>query len=194
MSPGFPCARCGRTLERLRATTMRPVAIACPRCRFLMYDYPRPACGVLVMRGDTVLLLRRASPPRIGCVDIPGGFLEAGEGLEQAARRELNEETGLRVGPLVHLGLYWDTYQLKGFGRFPTMNVYFAAEYRRGTAVGADDAASAEWVPMASLPKLRLRFAWAHMADVFADLKRWRAGRLSPRELPDGRPFARAAR
>ncbi len=192
MSPAFPCARCGRTLTRRAATTKRPVAIACPRCRFLMYDYPRPACGVLVVRGDDVLLLRRAAPPRVGCVDIPGGFLEAGEGLERAARRELHEETGLRVGALDYLGLYWDSYALRGFGRFPTMNVYFAARYRRGTPVGADDAASAEWVPVAALPRLRRAFAWAHMPQVFADLARWQAGGRLAGPLPASRPFTRA--
>lgn len=189
---GFPCARCGRTLTRLRATARRPVAIRCPRCRFLMYDYPRPACGVLVVRDDTVLLLRRADPPRIGRIDIPGGFLESGEGFEQAARRELREETGLTVGALAFLGLYWDDYLLKGFGRFPTMNLYFAATHRSGTPVAADDAASADWVPLSRLAALRRHFAWAHMPRVLADLRRWRAGRHRPPALPDGRPHAPA--
>lgn len=192
MRPNFPCARCGRALTRKPATRKRPVAIACPRCRFLMYDYPRPACGVLVVRDEAVLLLRRAAPPRIGRVDIPGGFLEAGEGLAQAARRELREETGLTVGTLTFLGLYWDRYELRGFGRFPTMNVYFAAHHRRGTPVGADDAASAEWVPFASLPRLRRDFAWAHMPQVLSDLGRWQRGRHAPEPLPDARPFVRS--
>ena len=190
MRPSFPCARCGRALRRLPATSRRPVAIRCARCRFLMYDYPRPACGVLVVREESVLLLRRAAPPRIGRVDIPGGFLEAGEGLAEAARRELREETGLTVGPLSFLGLYWDTYQLKGFGRFPTMNAYFAAHHRRGTPVAADDAASAEWTPFTALASRRRDFAWAHMPQVLADLGRWRAGRHAAPLLADGRPFA----
>lgn len=159
-----------------------------------MYDYPRPACGVLVARDDRVLLLRRAAPPRIGAVDIPGGFLEAGEGLERAARRELREETGLTVGPLAYLGMYWDTYSLRGFGRFPTLNVYFAARYRRGRAVGADDAASAEWVELSSLPRLRRHFAWAHMPRVLADFARWCAGRGPSPPLPADRPFSAARR
>ena len=71
------------------------------------------------------------------------------------------------------LGFYWDTYFIRGFGRFPVMNFYFATRWRRGEPVAADDAASAAWVPMASLPRLRKRFAWAHMTPLLRDLGRW---------------------
>jgi 8-oxo-dGTP diphosphatase len=177
-------------VRRLAANRQRPRALRCARCRYLLYDYPRPACGALVLRGDAVLLLRRAAPPRVGKVDIPGGFLDAGEGLVAAARRELREETGLRVGALEFLGFYWDHYALPGFGRFPTMNFYFVGRWWRGTPVGADDAASADWVPLAELPRLRHQFAWAHMPAVFADLARWRRRRGPAMLPPDARPFS----
>ncbi|HTR97866.1 MAG TPA: NUDIX domain-containing protein [Candidatus Acidoferrales bacterium] len=146
--------------------------IACPRCGYLMYDYPRLAAGVLVVKGGDVLLLRRAHPPRIGFLDVPGGFIEAGESIEGCARRELREETGLTLGALTELGAFWDTYALRGFGRFPTLNWYFVGRWRRGTPLAADDAASAEWVPIARLASLRRRYSWKHMADVFAALRR----------------------
>ena len=174
--PTFPCKRCGRPLTRRRATATRPRHIQCPRCRFLLYDYPRPACGVVVVRGDDTLVLRRAHLPRIGALDIPGGFLEAGEALEAAARRELFEETGLRVGPMMFLGTYWDAYVLPGFGRFPTLNFYWVGTWRRGTPVASDDAASAEWRNLAELAgargALRRAFAWPHMQKVFRDARR----------------------
>src|SRR5260370_1172402 len=75
-----------------------PPRIACPRCRYLIYDYPRPAAGMLVLKGDAVLVLRRGAAPKRGFLDIPGGFVDANEDLEAAARRELREETGLAVG------------------------------------------------------------------------------------------------
>ncbi len=173
----FPCLRCGRPVRRRPPAGPRPVHITCPRCRYLIYDYPRPAAGVLVTKGDAVLLLRRAHAPRIGFLDIPGGFMEAGESIVGAARRELREETGLRLGRLEWLGFYWDTYTLSGFGEFPTMNFYFVGTWTRGTPVAADDAAEAEWVPLARLARERRHFAWAHMPAVFRDLRRWRQGR-----------------
>jgi 8-oxo-dGTP diphosphatase len=168
--PAFPCARCGRPIRRNPAT--RPPRITCPRCRYLIYDYPRPAAGMLVVKGDTVLVLRRGHPPKRGFLDIPGGFIDANEAIETAARRELREETGLAVGRVEFLGFYWDRYYLRGFGHFPTMNFYYLARWRSGVPHAADDAASAEWVPLARLGKTGGRPAWKHMARVYRDLKR----------------------
>lgn len=149
-----------------------PPRLRCPRCRYLIFDYPRLAAGVLVVRGNRVLMLRRAAEPRRGCLDIPGGFLDAGESIEGNARRELREETGLTVGAMRPLGFWWDRYFLRGFGYFPTMNWYFVARWRSGTPVAADDAASAEWVPIARLGRTGTRLAWKHMPAVFRALRR----------------------
>jgi len=124
---------------------------------------------MLVVKADTVLVLRRGHPPKRGFLDIPGGFIDAHEGIEAAARRELREETGLSVG---RVGFYWDRYYLRGFGYFPTMNFYFLARWRSGIPSAADDAASSEWVPLARLGKTGGRPAWKHMARVYRDLKR----------------------
>ena len=98
--------------------------------------------------------------------------MEAGESLEGAARRELLEETGLSLGRAEWLGVYWDTYFIKGFGRFPVMNFYYVARWRRGEPRAADDAASAAWVPLRELGSLESRFAWRHMALVLREVRR----------------------
>jgi 8-oxo-dGTP diphosphatase len=169
----FPCAVCGRLVTRRPANATRPKHITCPRCRYMIYDYPRAAAGMLVVKQAHVLLLERAAEPRAGFLDVPGGFVEARETLEGAARRELREETSLTLGRADWLGFYWDTYFIRGFGRFPVMNFYYAAHWRRGEPRAADDAASAAWVPIASLPRLRKRFAWTHMTPLLRDLARW---------------------
>jgi ADP-ribose pyrophosphatase YjhB (NUDIX family) len=184
MTPSFPCLRCGRPVTRNRPTSVRPKHIECPRCRYVIYDYPRPAAGVLVLRDESVLLLRRAHRPRVGFLDVPGGFMEANESIEGAARRELREETGLTVGPLELLGFYWDEYSLRGFGRFPTMNWYFVGRWRRGEPVAADDAASAEWIPLAKLSSLRRTYSWKHMPTLFRDLRAWTSLSAKPRRAP----------
>jgi 8-oxo-dGTP diphosphatase len=172
---GFACPRCGRALTRTQAE--RPPRIRCPRCLYLLFDYPRSAAGVVVVKEQAVLVLRRAHRPRIGYLDIPGGFVDAGEAIEAAARRELREETGLRVGRMEWLGLYWDRYFIRGFGYFPTMNFYWLARWTRGTPRAADDAASAEWVPLARLGRPGQRLAWAHMREVYRDVRARLAGR-----------------
>ena len=166
----FPCARCGRPVTRTERDD--PRRIRCPRCRYLMYDYPRPCAGMVVVKDATILMLRRGHPPRRGFLDLPGGFVDAGESIEAGARRELREETGLRVGKLESLGIYWDRYYLKGFGFFPTMNFYYLARWRSGTPRAADDAASAEWMPAARAGRAGARLAWRHMGQVLREVRR----------------------
>jgi ADP-ribose pyrophosphatase YjhB (NUDIX family) len=137
-----------------------------------MFDYPRPCAGFVVQRGDAVLVLRRGHAPKRGWLDVPGGFVEEGEDLEAAARRELREETGLTVGRAEWLGLYWDRYHLRGFGFIPTLNFYWIGRSRTGTPRAGDDAASAEWVPLDSLGRPGQRLAWAHMRRLFRDVRR----------------------
>jgi len=171
----FPCARCGLALRRQQPVGprgRRPLEIRCPRCRYLIYDYPRPCAGLLVVKDGSVLVLRRGHAPRRGCLDTPGGFIDAGEGMEEAARRELLEETGLEVGRCEWLGFYWDRYYLRGFGYFPTMNFYYLARWRSGEPRASDDAASVEWMPITRLGRTGARLAWRHMGELFRDLRR----------------------
>ena len=56
--------------------------------------------GIVVVKGDHVLLCRRGKAPNIGSWTLPGGAQEVGETCHEAARRELMEETGLAVGDL----------------------------------------------------------------------------------------------
>jgi len=144
-----------------------------------MFDYPRPCAGMVVVKRAEVLLLRRGHLPRRGWLDLPGGFLEAGEDMEAAARRELLEETGLEVGATRWLGVYWDRYHLRGFGAFPTMNFYYLARWRAGEPRAADDAAAALWAPLHRLAPWRPRFAWRHMATVLRDAHRVAGGKRS---------------
>jgi mutator protein MutT len=68
-------------------------------------ERPIVAVGVLLLDGDRILLVQRAQPPQAGCWTVPGGAVEIGETLEQAALRELGEETGLgcTLGPIVEV-------------------------------------------------------------------------------------------
>ena len=63
-------------------------------------DRPWVGIGCIVFREEAVLLVRRGKPPRIGQWSLPGGAQHVGEKAEEAARRELREETSIEVGPL----------------------------------------------------------------------------------------------
>src|SRR5205814_6698807 len=82
--------------------------------------------------------------PFKGKYALPGGFVEYGETTETAARRELQEETGLKVGQLMLVGVYSDP---KRDPRGHTISVAYVAVATRNAKVrGGDDAASAQFV------------------------------------------------
>jgi 8-oxo-dGTP diphosphatase len=68
-------------------------------------EYPIPAVGVVVVRDGKALLIRRGSEPALGRWSIPGGIVESGELLHDAARREIREECGIEieVGPMLQI-------------------------------------------------------------------------------------------
>jgi len=114
-----------------------------------MPRYPAgPALTVDVawIRGDRILLVRRGRPPFEGRWALPGGFVDASETTEEAALRELREETGL-VGRIVSLiGVYSGPDRDP---RKPTTTVAYLVAGRGGPPRGGDDAAEARWVPLA---------------------------------------------
>lgn len=112
-----------------------------------MTDYPRPSVTVdcVVFKGAEVLLIRRANEPFKGQHALPGGFVNEGETVEQAAARELAEETGLTDIPLRLVGVFSEP------GRDPrgwVISIAFLADLgdREVTLRAGDDAAQVEWV------------------------------------------------
>lgn len=98
--------------------------------------------SVIVLRRDAVLMVERARAPSQGLWSFPAGRAEPGEDAEATARRELYEETGLTVGPLVRLGVFEPPVAPLRFRL-----TVFAARAGDGVPVAADDAARAEFVP-----------------------------------------------
>ncbi len=89
------CASCGSLLEpRPASGRIRPVCSECGRVVF--YD-PKVVAVTIVEREGKALMVRRASAPGYGLWSVPGGYVDRGEVVEQAAAREVQEETGLLV-------------------------------------------------------------------------------------------------
>ena len=92
---------------------------------------------------DRVLLIRRGNPPFQGHYALPGGFVDVGETVEDACRRELMEETGVKAGKLTLIGVYSDP---KRDPRGHSVAAAFLTRVRTATATAGDDAAAVEWV------------------------------------------------
>lgn len=119
------------------------------------YQYPRPAVtvdAILISKKRSVLLIERGREPFKGKWALPGGFIEMDEELETACRRELVEETGLRVGELK---------QFRAFGgvnrdpRHRTISViFYSFPEEESEPLAGDDAAKAQWFQVDKLPEL----------------------------------------
>ncbi|TAK23219.1 MAG: NUDIX domain-containing protein [Chloroflexota bacterium] len=98
------CVRCGEPLAR-RAVDHRERR-TCTICGWTLFDDPKVATAAIVSVGDSIVLCRRAIDPGIGKWSFPAGFVDRGEVIEDALRREVHEEIGLEatVGRLI--GVY----------------------------------------------------------------------------------------
>jgi len=104
---------------------------------------PVPCVGVVCLRGDEVLLIRRGTPPRQGEWSLPGGRIEPGERAVDAALRELREETAVEaeITGLIDVvdGVFPEA------GRHYVL-IDYAARWVSGEPVAGDDAAEARFV------------------------------------------------
>jgi len=110
-------------------------------------DLPRVAVGAVVFKDSKVLLVKRSKPPGKGLWAIPGGSVELGETLQQAAEREILEETGITI--LARKPFYtFDVIEkdTKNQTRFHYVIIDLMADYISGEPLPGDDADEVRWV------------------------------------------------
>ncbi len=118
-------------------------------------DLPRVAVGAVVLKDNRVLLVRRAKPPAQGLWAIPGGSVELGETLQQAAEREILEETGITIQakkPVYTFDLIEKDENNRV--RFHYVIVDLMADYISGKPLPGDDADEVRWVSSEELKNL----------------------------------------
>jgi 8-oxo-dGTP diphosphatase len=117
---------------------------------------PTPAAGVICLRGDEVLLIRRGTPPRLGQWSLPGGKIEYGERAADAALRELREETGVEADLLGLVDVVDAVFTSRETGETTRHYVLvdYAARWRSGEPVAGDDADEARFVSIAEAVEL----------------------------------------
>ncbi|MBR9824794.1 MAG: NUDIX hydrolase [Alphaproteobacteria bacterium] len=113
---------------------------------------PRPVAGagIVVVRGDEVLVIQRGKPPYAGEWSIPGGKIEYGETAEEAALRELKEETGVeaRIIGLIDVVDSIAKRQPGSDGDWHFLLIDYAAVWTAGEPVADDDVSDALFLPV----------------------------------------------
>ena len=124
-------------------------------------DYPeRPIIGVgaVIIRGDRVLLVRRATEPLKGEWSVPGGVLELGEKLREGVRREVLEETGLQVEPGEVLDVFDSIFRdEQGRTQYHYVLIDYLCHCISEEAKAGSDVSEVRWVPQDELAAMGLR-------------------------------------
>lgn len=142
------CPRCGTRLgEKERAGKVRSV---CPDCDWIFFPDPKVAVASIVIQVGKVLLVQRAHQPFRGKWMLPAGFVDAGEDPEDAALREIFEETNLNV----RLQELWMVLSGQEYDKGAHILIVYKAAILGGELSAGDDAVQAGFFNLDALPPL----------------------------------------
>jgi 8-oxo-dGTP diphosphatase len=143
----------------------------------IQHKNPIPTVDVIIERDSRILMVRRKNEPYRAFLALPGGFVKEGERIEDAARREANEETSLNVGLADILGVYSDP---KRDPRGHIISTVFVGlnpvdnDTELLHASAHDDAAEIEWIDLEALDDSDIAF---DHKKVLLDYKAWKVSR-----------------
>jgi ADP-ribose pyrophosphatase YjhB (NUDIX family) len=140
---------CGTSLEQQhRAGKLRPV---CTNCGHIVFFDPKVAVVIFIVQNNTILLVKRAVDPGKGRWAFPAGFVDAGENPQEAARREILEETGLEIEIVRLLDVF---ARSADDGGTADIIIAYAARVIGGSLQADDDAEAVAWFTAEDLPAL----------------------------------------
>lgn len=146
------CPRCGTHLEdKMVQNKLRPV---CPACNLVIFLNPRTVAAVIPIHDGKLALVRRGMRPRKGSWVFPGGYVDQGETVEDAARRETWEETGLTVELDGLIGIYSRSGE-------ETVLIVYAGHVVSGTLQAGEEEVDAAWFSPDALPPIEDLGFWS---------------------------------
>jgi NADH pyrophosphatase NudC (nudix superfamily) len=114
-------------------------AIRCLSCGYIYFHNVAAAVAGIIEIEGKILLLRRAHEPKIGYLDLPGGFVDYRESLDQALAREVMEETGLAVADIRYFGSFANTYRYEEVTYFTADAVFLCRPLDTGALKLSDE-------------------------------------------------------
>ena len=145
------CPSCGGALESRRLKANEPERLVCQKCSHIFYLDPKVVAGTIFTIDGSLALLRRGIEPAMGKWVFPGGYVDRGERVEDAAVRETKEESDLDVRLISLLGVYSYT------GKRDVIVVY-AAEVVGGVLKPQDESVEARTFGLPEIPWGELAF------------------------------------
>ena len=139
------CPRCGGDLDKKIVKANEPRRLVCQSCAFIFYQDPKVVAGTIFMLDGGIVLLKRGVEPALGKWVFPGGYVDRGESVRDAAVRETKEESQLEVklGPLLNVYTY---------PRSPNVIIVYKAEVVSGELAAADESLEARIFAPSEVP------------------------------------------
>ncbi len=145
------CPKCGGGLDKRIVKANEPKRLVCRGCAFIFYQDPKVVAGTLFTLNGGIVLLKRGVEPALGKWVFPGGYVDRGESVQDAAVRETKEESQLDVKSGALLNVY-------SYPRSPNVIVVYTAEVIGGTLAAADESTDAAVFPPSDIPWNDLAF------------------------------------
>src|SRR6185295_16599906 len=145
------CPKCGGGLDARVVKSGEPARLVCGDCAFIFYLDPKVVAGAVFTIDRRVVLLRRGVEPSMGKWVFPGGYVDRGESVADAAIRETREESQVEVklGPLLNVYSYPSS---------PNVIVVYTAEIIGGDVGAGDESLEAKIFPAEEIPWEELAF------------------------------------
>jgi 8-oxo-dGTP diphosphatase len=145
------CPRCGGGLDKRVIRSHEPKRLVCQACSFVFYQDPKVVAGTVFTLNGGIVLLKRGVEPAMGKWVFPGGYVDRGESVPEAAVRETKEESQLdvKLGPLLNIYSYAGS---------PNVIVVYTAEVIGGELTAADESVEARIFSPDELPWHDLAF------------------------------------
>lgn len=135
-----------------------PLNFECRACGFMLYLNVAAAVAVIIECQGKLLFGSRKNEPGQGMLDLPGGFVDAGETAEECGRREVLEETGIVLGPLQFLSSFPNTYLYRGI-RYHTLDIILTCTCEEfPPAQAGDDLSGLVWIERDAIEYDRIAF------------------------------------
>lgn len=156
------CPECGE--KSLQTNFLPTKQFVCGKCDFTLFQSPSAAVMVAIVCGDEVLVARRAKDPFKGYWDLPGGFADPDETLEQAAIRELEEELNYTFTSPKYVSSNPNTYLYKNI-EYKTLDAFFLVQLdSKPDLVADDDVEAIQWTKLKDIDLNNFAFESAKMA------------------------------
>lgn len=153
------CPACGKK----KFVPNSPKSFLCRDCDFILYFNAVAAVAAIIESEGDVLLAVRGKNPGLGLLDLPGGFIDHQETVEDGLIRELQEELGLDVGPRAslyphYIGSFPNTYEYRGI-TYETVDMFYHIKLNQKPTLEADDdVADLVWVAKDHIPMEKIAF------------------------------------